>query len=127
MDAKSLCNKLLYAESEETAVKTLKDAGYWDDPTAWRPYGDLENNYGTIGNQQSEAVAALVEKIVNAIDARLTNECLERGEDPASPMRQNRFGRPCIAILETVGDLTLTVTDACPTGLTPGLMRKAIA
>ena len=85
MDARTLCNKLLYADSEETVVKTLKDAGYWDDRTAWRPYGDLENNYGTIGNQQSEAVAALVEKIVNAIDARLTNECLRRGEDPESP------------------------------------------
>ncbi len=84
MNARKLCNDLLYAETETTVVKTLKDAGYWDDPAAWRPYGDLENNYGTIGNQQSEAVAALVEKIVNAIDARLANECLKRGEDPAS-------------------------------------------
>lgn len=85
MDAKMLCSQLLYADTEETVVKTLKDAGYWDDPSEWRPYGDLENNYGTIGNQQSEAVAALVEKVVNAIDARLTNECLRRGEDPESP------------------------------------------
>ena len=85
MDSKSLCDKLLLAEREETIVQTLKEAGYWDDPTVWRPYGDLENNYGTIGNQQSEAVAALVEKVVNAIDARLTNECLLRGEDPESP------------------------------------------
>lgn len=84
MDAKSLCDKLLLADTEDTVVKTLKDAGYWDDVTAWRSYGDLDNNYGTIGNQQSEAVAALVEKIVNAIDARLTNACLERGENPES-------------------------------------------
>ncbi|MCY4415035.1 MAG: hypothetical protein OXE87_01815 [Chloroflexi bacterium] len=85
MQPKSLCDKLLLAETEETIVQTLNEAGYWDDPTVWRPYGDLENNYGTIGNQQSEAVAALVEKVVNAIDARLTNECLSRGEDPESP------------------------------------------
>ena len=56
MDAKSLCDKLLLADTEDTVVKTLKDAGYWDDVTAWRSYGDLDNNYGTIGNQQSEAI-----------------------------------------------------------------------
>ena len=66
MDPKSLCDNLLLAESEKVIVQTLKEAGYWDNPAAWRPYGDLENNYGTIGNQQSEAVAALVEKVVNA-------------------------------------------------------------
>ena len=84
MEPKTLCDRLLYAEDEDTMVRTLKDAGYWDDDAAWRPYGDLDNNYGTIGNQQSEAVAALVEKIVNAIDARLVNECLARGDDPES-------------------------------------------
>lgn len=85
MEPKTLCDKLLVAEDENTIVRTLKDAGYWDDETAWRPYGDLDNNYGTIGNQQSEAVAALVEKIVNAIDARLTNACLMSGDNPESP------------------------------------------
>ncbi len=89
MEPKTLCDRLLYAEDEETIVRTLKDAGYWDDETAWRPYGDLDNNYGTIGNQQSEAVAALVEKIVNAIDARLVNECLTSGDDPESPAAPN--------------------------------------
>ena len=67
----SLCTKLLRSDSEAEVVSILKEAGYWDDASSWRPYGDLSNNYGTIGNQQSEAVAALVEKIVNAIDARL--------------------------------------------------------
>ena len=89
MDPKTLCDKLLIAEDEQTIVRTLKDAGYWDDETAWRPYGDLENNYGTIGNQQSDAVAALVEKIVNAIDARLTNACLIAGDDPESSAAPN--------------------------------------
>ena len=89
MEPKTLCDRLLYAEDGETIVRTLKDAGYWDDETAWRPYGDLDNNYGTIGNQQSEAVAALVEKIVNAIDARLVNECLTSGDDPESPAAPN--------------------------------------
>ena len=85
MDPLELCDQLVYADSESAVVELLRKAGYWDLPEAWRPYGDLENNYGTIGNQQSEAVAALVEKVVNAIDARLTNRCLERSEDPESP------------------------------------------
>ncbi len=82
MNNRELCWKLLVADCEEEVERVLKDAGYWNDPETWRPYGDLENNYGTIGNQQGEAVAALVEKIVNAIDARLMNECLLRGECP---------------------------------------------
>ena len=85
MDNRELCWNLLRADSEEEVERILRDAGYWIDSSAWRPYGDLENNYGTIGNQQGEAVAALVEKIVNAIDARLMNECLARGESPESP------------------------------------------
>ena len=48
----------------------------------WRYYGDYENNYNTIGNQQSRPEAALVEKLVNSVDARLMNECLIRGVDP---------------------------------------------
>src|SRR5205823_505021 len=38
----------------------------------------------SIGNQQSEAVAALIEKVVNSIDSRLVNACLEAGIDPSS-------------------------------------------
>lgn len=85
MDNRELCWKLLLSDGEGEVERILRDAGYWNNPSAWRPYGDLDNNYGTIGNQQGEAVAALVEKIVNSIDARLMNECLDRGEAPESP------------------------------------------
>ncbi len=84
MDNRELCWKLLLSDSEDEVERILKDAGYWNKPSVWRPYGDLDNNYGTIGNQQGEAVAALVEKIVNSIDARLMNECLARGDPPES-------------------------------------------
>ena len=72
------------ADREEKAIEILRDAGYWDKPTVWRYYGDYENNYNTIGNQQSRPDTALVEKCVNAVDARLMNECLVRGIDPES-------------------------------------------
>ena len=70
------------ADTQQEVVDLLVAAGYWDNIEYWRPYGDDENNYSTIGNQQSEAVAAVVEKIVNGVDARLLDTCLRAGVDP---------------------------------------------
>jgi hypothetical protein len=81
---RDLCLALLHAETESEVVEVLKKAGYWDSPAAWRYYGDVENNWGQSGNQQSLAEAALAEKLVNSVDARLINECLVRGIDPKS-------------------------------------------
>lgn len=75
---------LLHADSEEEVIGILKDAGYWDNPSTWRDYGDVEGNFATIGNQQSRPEAALVEKIVNSVDARLMNACLEAHIDQLS-------------------------------------------
>lgn len=81
---KELCVKLAKAESEEEVIAILKKKGYWDNPLAWRYYGDQENNIGPIGGQQASADAALVEKIINSIDAMLMRECLRQGIDPKS-------------------------------------------
>jgi hypothetical protein len=83
-EAKELCIKLMKADSEDEVISILDNANYWSDHGAWRYYGDRENNFSTIGNQQSRPDAALVEKLVNSIDARLLNECLLRGVDPES-------------------------------------------
>jgi hypothetical protein len=64
-------NRLLRADTEAEVVKILKDAGYWDDPAAWRFYGDKPRNYATVGGQQSKPDHALVEKLTNAIDTKL--------------------------------------------------------
>ena len=82
---RDLCVSLISAETEDEVIGLLQGAGYWDDPTVWRHYGDVENTWGQGGNQQSLAEAALVEKIVTSVDARLINECLERGIDPKGP------------------------------------------
>ncbi len=79
---KALCLALMKADSEAEVLGLLKEAGLWDNKDLWRFYGDYENNYNTIGNQQGRPDAALVEKVVNAVDARLMNECLARGIDP---------------------------------------------
>ena len=63
--------------------------GLWDREDYWRHYGDIENNWGLTGNQQALAEAALAEKIVNSIDARLINECLMQDIDPSGPKAPN--------------------------------------
>lgn len=72
----------MYADSELEVIELLKGYGYWDDDKVWRYFDDNENNFSSIGNQQSSSDAALVEKIVNSVDARLMNECMVEGVDP---------------------------------------------
>ena len=78
---KGFCLNLLQADDEKTVENILKQYGYWDNPTVWREYGDRSGNFSTIGNQQSRPEAALVEKIINSVDASLMGECLSKGID----------------------------------------------
>lgn len=82
---KQLCHALMHADSEAEVIRVLTDAGYWNDKRVWRLYGDRENNFSTIGNQQNRPDAALVEKLINSVDARLMHACLSRGINPESP------------------------------------------
>ncbi|HEX8561867.1 MAG TPA: hypothetical protein VF676_02700 [Flavobacterium sp.] len=50
----------------------------------WVPLGGNENMFGIVRNQQSNPIAALVEKVTNSIDAILTKKCLEKGISPSS-------------------------------------------
>lgn len=50
----------------------------------WRPYGGNESNFGVVENQQANPIPALVEKLINGIDALLMRRCLEEGVDPRS-------------------------------------------
>jgi len=50
----------------------------------WRPLGGNSNYFGVVESQQSNPVAALVEKLTNAIDAVLMRRCYEEGIDPKS-------------------------------------------
>lgn len=92
-DKEEFCLRLLKSEMEEEVIAILREYGYWDDRTVWKPYGDIQNNRSIVSNQQSSAVAALVEKLVNSIDAVLTAECFRRGIDPKST-RFKRITKP---------------------------------
>lgn len=76
---------LIRADTEVEVIEILRDAGYWGDPAAWRLFSDSENNYSSIGNQQADAVAAFVEKIINSVDARLVDAARMAGVDPEGP------------------------------------------
>ncbi|MHB1034776.1 MAG: hypothetical protein ACYC35_09625 [Pirellulales bacterium] len=79
-----LCLALLQCDTEDGVIALLSEAGYWTDRDAWRDFGDLENNWSTIGNQQSSPHAALVEKLVNAVDATLMGCCYAAGIEPTA-------------------------------------------
>jgi hypothetical protein len=81
-----LFERLLTVEEEQEVDATLSRAGFdLENESAWRLLGDMENNFSTVGNQQTEATGALVEKLINGIDAILMAQCLERCIDPEGP------------------------------------------
>lgn len=82
MDIKKLCLDLVYCNTENEIVKILNKYGFWNSHKDWHSYGDTENNFATIGNQQTKPEAALVEKLINSVDAMLTSKCLERKINP---------------------------------------------
>ena len=83
MDNYTIFYKLLHAETEQEVEKVLHSAGYTtDDLSNWQPLGGFRNNFGAVGNQQSDPSNALLEKIINAIDALFMALCYERGMDP---------------------------------------------
>ena len=84
-NAEGLFVRLYTAATEDDVDRVVRDAST---PLGiagnWRPLGGNESNFGVIENQQSSPIAALIEKITNAIDAILTRKCYEAGVDPKS-------------------------------------------
>lgn len=81
---KQLALKLATTDDEKEIVKILKRQGYWDDLSAWKYYGDNENNYSVIGAQQSSPDTAIREQIINSVDAVLMKEAQLRDVHPES-------------------------------------------
>lgn len=81
-----LAKDLMLADDEKEVVQLLSASGYWEDTSAWLPYGGQESNQSIIGSQQSDAFAALTEKIINSVDAYLIMACHLAGIDPESDL-----------------------------------------
>jgi hypothetical protein len=80
--SKRIALALLKAEcaADVKAVLADEDASYYfSDSGHWSNYGNREKNWDTVGNQQSNAVGALVELIVNGEDAILLRKATEAG------------------------------------------------
>jgi hypothetical protein len=84
MNKEKFCLSLACCETEKEVIPLLKKEGLWDDPKAWQYFGGNENNFATIGNQQSRPEAALIEKIINSVDAVLMAKCLRKSLNPES-------------------------------------------
>jgi len=84
LQLKDLCLALVQCETEEEVIEILKREKYWDRPENWQLFGGDENNYSIIGNQQSKPESAIVEKIINSVDAMLMGECLSNDIKPDS-------------------------------------------
>ncbi|OQX50388.1 hypothetical protein B5M47_03815 [candidate division CPR3 bacterium 4484_211] len=84
-ELKNLAISLAQADTEDEVVRILKNVQFWNNPSVWVDYDRNPNNFATIGNQQSSPDTALVEKIINSVDAVLMRECLRRGIKPDSP------------------------------------------
>lgn len=76
--------KELFAAKDENEVHLVfeKYPGVFDVKQNWKPLGENYSNYGIVKNQQSNPIAALIEKATNSIDAILTRKCLEASIDP---------------------------------------------
>ena len=81
MEPRTLLERLLEAETEADVHRVLGEAKLLDDGL-WRPYGGVPNNSGSFLNQQASARGALVEKVVNSIDAVLMAKAYECGDLP---------------------------------------------
>src|SRR5260370_17740150 len=81
-----LFSRFLQFEDEAEVDELLNALGYaLSNESVWKPLGDMENNFSTVGNQHAEATGAFVEKVINGIDALLMAECFKHGIDPEGP------------------------------------------
>lgn len=108
--SRELCLALMQANSEAEVIGLLRDAGYWEEPRAWRFYGDNELNWSQAGAQQSRADFAFNEKAVNAIDSVLTRMCMEHGIRPDAPEAPQSI-REAVARFIEGGDGPLKATS----------------
>ena len=82
MNHEALFWKLFNADTESAVTGVLEAHPEFHNPANWTPYGQNRNNFGVVENQQASPIPALVEKIINSIDAILMRRCQEEGIDP---------------------------------------------
>ncbi|SMD42429.1 hypothetical protein SAMN00777080_0979 [Aquiflexum balticum DSM 16537] len=79
---KLIFEKLFKAETEAFVDEIIVEYPDFFKNENWKHIGQIESNFSIIENQQSNPIAALVEKVTNSIDAILMKKCLEKGVNP---------------------------------------------
>jgi len=76
----------LYQAKDESAVQSILDKhSHLFANDNWKALGDNKSNFSIVKNQQSNPIAAIIEKVTNSIDALLMKKALELGIDPRAP------------------------------------------
>lgn len=81
---KEILLSLVKIQNAESVTKLIGSDDFFKD-SEWWPYGNSESNFSIISAQARDSVNAIVEKIVNSIDALLMAECLKRKINPKGP------------------------------------------
>ncbi len=89
IDCEEFFEALYKATCEEEVSKIVDNHSVFTNPSNWLPLGGDTSNFSTVKNQQSNPIAAIIEKITNSIDAILTKRCLEEGIEPKSEEAPN--------------------------------------
>lgn len=80
--------RLVVAQDGQSVTNLLKEDDFLKN-SEWWPYGNTESNFSIISAQARDSVNALVEKIINSIDALLLAGCMKRRINPKGPDAPN--------------------------------------
>ena len=83
-EIKNLFLELYFAPTESKVQKVIDKYPEVFQDNNWFPLGKNPSNFGVIENQQSNPIAALIEKVTNSVDAILMRKCYEAGCNPKS-------------------------------------------
>jgi hypothetical protein len=103
MQDSKLLEYFLNADSEEAILEIFKLRGLLNEPKCWRYLGGMPNNQSIVQAQQSNAGAALIEKITNGFDAILLRFCKAQGIDPRGEKAPKNMA---VAVEEFLGNLS---------------------
>ena len=103
-----LFKELYFAQTEDDIDNIINNHPDIFRQENWCPLGKNDNNFGVIENQQSNPIAALIEKITNSIDAILMKKCLEAGIEPKSECAPQSMEKAKVNFFPNYGDWDLS-------------------
>jgi hypothetical protein len=107
LSIQQLFKELYFAQTEDDVDKVINNHPDIFKQENWYPLSGNENNFGVIENQQSNPIAALIEKITNSIDAILMKKCLEAGIEPKSECAPQSMEKAKVNFFPNYGDWDL--------------------